>query len=202
MKLTWIGAAALGAALVLGGASAGAETARDFAPTVQLGGQTLLKNGQGTRYKAIFKVYELALYLPKKTQDAAQVLSMPGAKRASFVALRDIPADQFGLSLVSGMRENVGAQHAMEVISHMNDVIAVFSTEKMIKAGQTFRVDYVPGKGTSFYLDEKQKGPTVPNPVFAEAVLSIWMGPKPVEAQLKDSLLGKAAPTPNAQSLN
>ncbi len=33
-------------------------------------------------------------------------------------------------------------------------------------------------------------------------VLSIWMGPKPVEAQLKDGLLGKAAPAPNAQSLN
>jgi len=202
MKTTWIGAALLGAALALGAGAAGAQAAREFSPTVQLGGQTLLKNGQGTRYKAIFKVYDLALYLPAKTQDAAQVLAMPGAKRASFVALRDIPADQFGLSLVSGMRENVSARHAAEVIGYMSDVIAVFSSEKMIKAGQTFRVDYVPSKGTSFYLDDKQKGPTVANPLFAEAVLSIWMGPKPVEAQLKDSLLGKAAPAPNAQSLN
>ncbi len=190
----------LSTVLVLGAGAASAETA--FPATVQLGGQTLVKNGQGTRYRAVFKVYDLALYLPRKTQDPAQVLAMPGAKRASFVALRDIPADQFGLSLVSGMRENIPPQHAAEVIGYMNDVIAVFSTEKMIKAGQTFRVDHVPSKGTSFYLDDKQKGPLVTNPLFAEAVFSIWMGPKPVEAQLKDGLLGKAAPAPNAQSLN
>ena len=202
MKATWIGAALLGAALALGAGAAGAQAAREFSPTVQLGGQTLLKNGQGTRYRAVFKVYDMALYLPSRTQDAAQVLAMPGAKRASFVALRDIPGDQFGLSLVSGMRENINPQHAAEVVRHMNDVIAVFSTETTIRAGQSFRVDHVPGKGTSFFLDDKQKGPTVANPLFAEAVFSIWMGRKPVETQLKDGLLGRAAPAVNAQLSN
>ena len=188
------------AVLVLGASAASAETS--FPATVQLGGQTLVKNGQGTRYRAVFKVYDMALYLPSRTQDAAQVLAMPGAKRASFVALRDIPGDQFGLSLVSGMRENINPQHAAEVVRHMNDVIAVFSTETTIRAGQSFRVDHVPGKGTSFFLDDKQKGPTVANPLFAEAVFSIWMGRKPVETQLKDGLLGRAAPAVNAQLSN
>ena len=85
---------------------------------------------------------------------------------------------------------------------NMNDVIAVFSTETTIRAGQSFRVDHVPGKGTSFFLDDKQKGPTVANPLFAEAVFSIWMGRKPVETQLKDGLLGRAAPAVNAQLSN
>lgn len=200
MKNPWARAVLMSAVLVLGASAASAETS--FPATVQLGGQTLVKNGQGTRYRAVFKVYDMALYLPSRTQDAAQVLAMPGAKRASFVALRDIPGDQFGLSLVSGMRENINPQHAAEVVRHMNDVIAVFSTETTIRAGQSFRVDHVPGKGTSFFLDDKQKGPTVANPLFAEAVFSIWMGRKPVETQLKDGLLGRAAPAVNAQLSN
>lgn len=89
MKNPWARAVLMSAVLVLGASAASAET--NFPATVQLGGQTLVKNGQGTRYRAVFKVYDMALYLPSRTQDAAQVLAMPGAKRASFVALRDIP---------------------------------------------------------------------------------------------------------------
>lgn len=191
----------LGAALLLGG-PARADNAKHFPPAVQLGGQTLQMNGQGTRHKAVFKLYDMALYLPTKTGDPSQVLSMPGAKRASFVALRDIPGDSFGLSLVRGMRDNVDPQRVTEVVHYMNEIIAVFNTERTIKAGQTFRLDYVPGKGLAFYLDDVQKGPMVANPDFAEAVFSIWMGPRPVDQLLKDQLLGKAAPQAGAHSMN
>lgn len=189
-----LGAALLAAAPVW----AASQTASSFSSTTQLAGQTLQVNGQGTRYRAIFKVYDLALYLPRKTDDPAQVLSMSGPKRASFVALRDIPSDQFGLSLVSGMRANVSGAHATQLLRYMGEVIELFNTEQVIKAGQTFRVDYEPGKGTSFYLDNVRKGPVVTDPRFIEALLSIWMGPKPVDAQLKDRLLGKAPPAPTA----
>ena len=103
MKNPWARAVLMSAVLVLGASAASAET--NFPATVQLGGQTLVKNGQGTRYRAVFKVYDMALYLPSRTQDAAQVLAMPGAKRASFVALRDIPADQF-----KALKEKLGDQ--------------------------------------------------------------------------------------------
>lgn len=82
MKNPWTRAVLMSAVLVLGASAASAET--NFPATVQLGGQTLVKNGQGTRYRAVFKVYDMALYLPSRTQDAAQVLAMPGAKRASL----------------------------------------------------------------------------------------------------------------------
>lgn len=193
MKQRWIQSVLLSAALLWGVPMTVAQGAEAFPATSQLGGQSLVMNGKGTRFRAVFSVYELALYLPQKTSDPKQVLSMPGPKQARFVALRDIPADQFGLSLVSGMRQNVDPAHEVEVLTYMNDVIQVFSTAPTIKSGQTFRVDYVPGQGTRFFLNGQQKGPTVASPRFAAAVFSIWMGPRPVDDRLKEALLGVQA---------
>lgn len=41
-----------------------------------------------------------------------------------------------------------------------------------------------------FLIDGLQKGETVTDYGFIEAVLRIWVGPKPVDSQLKSSLLG------------
>ena len=51
-------------------------------------------------------------------------------------------------------------------------------------------VEYVPGKGTVFLINGVQKGETVTDAGFIEAVLRIWVGPKPADSQLKSSLLG------------
>ena len=101
-----------GALLVLAAATAGAQDSGVFPAQLELDGQKLVLNGHGTRFRAVFRVYDLALYLQEKTQDPQRVLSMSGAKSARFVALRDIPSDQFGLSLVSGMRKNLSADKA------------------------------------------------------------------------------------------
>ena len=53
-----------------------------------------------------------------------------------------------------------------------------------------FTLEYVPGKGTVFLINGVQKGETVTEPGFMEAVLRIWVGPKPVDSQLKELLLG------------
>lgn len=179
-----------GGVLVLAATAAMAQGSKAFPSQLQMGNEMLVLNGKGTRMRAVFQVYELALYLQKKTQDPQQVMNMPGAKSARFVALRDIPSDQFGLSLIGGMRKNLSADQATEIIRYMDEVIKVFSTEPQISKGQTFSMDYIPGKGTAFYLDGVQKGPIVTYPGFAAAVLSIWMGDNSIDPQLKDGLLG------------
>lgn len=189
-------------ALLAGLAAPGVWAAQDFASTVRLGGVTLVKNGHGTRYRALFQVYELALYLERKTEDPQQVLDMPGPKKISFVARRNIPTDQFGLMMISGISANVSGARASVLLNHMNEIVAVFTTHKEIREGQRFSVNYVPGEGTTMYLDGQQKGPTVSDPLFAEAILSIWMGPKPVDPQLKDVLLGKFPTVPDSTHIN
>lgn len=190
MRKLGLGRWLAGGVLALAALGVGAQDQAAFPSQIELGGQSLSLNGKGTRFRAVFKVYDLALYLEKKTEDPRQVMAMTGAKSARFVALRDIPSDQFGLSLIGGMRKNLSADHASEIIRYMDEVIQVFSTEPQISKGESFRMDYIPGKGTMFYLSGKQKGPTITHPDFAAAVLSIWMGDNSIDPQLKEGLLG------------
>ena len=101
-------------ALVASHGAVSAQT-RPYPPTAQVGGQTLQLNGAGTRYRAVFAVYDVGLYVGRKVTTAEQVLSQPGPKRMAFVALRDTPADQLGLMLVRGMKANAPPQQAAGV---------------------------------------------------------------------------------------
>ena len=73
------------------GRRAAAPTTTKFEPAVEVQGAKLQLNGAGTRYKAIFKVYDMALYTTKKVSSPAELLALPGPKRLQFVALRELP---------------------------------------------------------------------------------------------------------------
>ncbi len=161
-----------------------------FDPTAQVAGQTLQLNGHGVRYRAVIPMYEIALYTPSKVSTPDQLLALPGAKRVRFVALRDIPSDQLGISMVRGMKDNADPARLVAVAGFMDKLSRIFSTEKKIAAGQTFRLDYVPGNGTTFFVDNVQKGETVQDAGFIEAMLRIWVGPRPVDSRLRDAMLG------------
>jgi len=198
LTVRWMKSALLASALATTPLLAAAEGR--FEPTAQVAGQTLQLNGQGVRYRAVIALYEIAFYTPVKATTAEQLLAQPGAKRVSFVASRDIPSDQLGIAMVRGMRENSDPSRQAAVAGFMDKLSRIFSTEKKLAAGQTFRFDYVPGKGTTFFVDNVQKGEAVTDAGFIEAMLRIWVGPHPVDSRLKDALLG--APRKAADALH
>jgi hypothetical protein len=51
---------------------------------IEVHGTKLQLNGAGIRYKAVFKVYVAAMYLPKKAATPEEVYAMPGPKRISI----------------------------------------------------------------------------------------------------------------------
>ena len=55
----------------------------------------LVLNGAGLRKRLFFQVYAMGLYLPKKTREAQEATSMPGAKRIAMHMLRDVGAETF-----------------------------------------------------------------------------------------------------------
>jgi hypothetical protein len=46
----------------------------------------------------------------------------------------------------------------------------------------------------------KPEGQPIKEPEFYSALMKIWFGKSPADAQLKDALLGKAAATPGGNS--
>jgi hypothetical protein len=58
-----------------------------------------------------------------------------------------------------------------------------------VKEGNTMTLAYSPQKGTSLLVDDKELG-AFDGKAFAEAVFSIWLGPKPPSEELKSGMLG------------
>ena len=51
--------------------------------------------------------------------------------------------------------------------------------------------DWVPGTGTVLTLNGKPMTEAMPEPLFYNALLRIWLGEKPADDDLKEDLLGQ-----------
>lgn len=163
-----------------------------YEPTAQVGASKLVLNGAGIRYKAIFKVYTAALYLAQKHGDTEGVVRSAGAKRMHIVMLREIDANELGKLFTRGMEENATREEFAKSINGVVKMGAMFAERKKLLSGDWFTVDFIPGTGTVITVNGKVAMEPVKEPEFFSALMHIWLGPRPADAQLKDALLGKA----------
>jgi hypothetical protein len=157
-----------------------------------LAGSPLVLNGAGVRYKAVFKVYAAGLYLAQKADTPEAVLAAPGPKRISITMLRDIDSAELGKLFSRGMEDNMDRSAFSKLIPGVLRMSQVFTDHKNLKEGDNFLIDWVPGTGTVLTIKGKVEGEPFKEPEFFNALVRIWLGPKPADWMLKDALLGKA----------
>ncbi len=174
------------------GQSWAAPTSTKFEPTVTLQDTKLVLNGAGTRVKVFFKVYDMGLYTTKRVQTVEEVLALPGPKRLFFTALRDVPGTDLGRLFVKGLAANSPSDLVIKHTVSSNRLIEIFSGRSKLVVGDTFAMDFVPGKGTQFYIAGKPQGAPVGDDEYFGMVLRIWFGASPADETLKAALLGKA----------
>ena len=162
-----------------------------YAPTVQVAGSALHLNGAGIRYKFVVKVYTAGLYLGSKATTPEAVLAAAGPKRLHVVMLRDIDANELGKLFTRGMQDNAPKETFGKSIPGTLRLADLFAAKKKMATGENFTVDYVPGTGTTVLVNGQPQGAPIKEPEFFQALLSIWLGPNPADAQLKDLLLGQ-----------
>lgn len=175
--------------LAAGGALA-APTTTKFDPSMEVQGAKLQLNGAGTRYKAIFKVYDMGLYTTKKVSSPAELLALPGPKRLQFTALRELPGTDLGRLFLKGMGDNSSKELVQRHALSSARLIEVFSGRSKMLPGESFAMEFVPGKGTTFYILGKPQGAPVGDDEFFQMVMRIWVGDSPADSQLRDALLG------------
>lgn len=163
-----------------------------FEPQLQLGGQTLVLNGAGIRYKAVFKVYAAALYLGAKVSSAEAVLAAPGAKRIQVVLLRSIDANEFGKILSAGIQNNSSREEFLASLPAIQRMGEAASQYKQLVAGDTMTVEWLPGTGTTLFVKGKPEVGPYKDAAFFNAMAKIWLGKSPADHLLKDALLGIA----------
>ncbi len=156
-------------------------------------GSKLTLNGAGIRYKVVFKVYTAGLYLSKKASTTEEVLAMPGAKRMAITMLRDIDSGELGKLFSRGMEDNMEKAAFSKLVPGVMRMSQIFSDHKKLLKGETFVIDWLPGKGMVLTVKGKVEGEPFKEPEFFNALLRIWLGPNPADWKLKEALLGKAA---------
>ena len=159
--------------------------------TAQLANQALKLNGAGVRYKLIFKVYTIALYLPEKKSQLAEILALPGPRRLEIVMLRDISSDDLGKSFMEGLNRTSDQADRTRLLSQTMQLGAMFEMVPGLKKGDMLTVDWLPEEGTLCRLNGKQLGEKVPDLAFYNALLKIWIGAHPADLQLRAHLLGE-----------
>ncbi|MBX3620705.1 MAG: chalcone isomerase family protein [Rhizobacter sp.] len=177
--------------LATSGGTVQAQTTK-FEPAVQVQGSTLQLNGAGTRYKAIFKVYDMGLYTTQKVTTPEALIALPGPKRLQFTALRELPGTDLGRLFIKGLSDNSPKELVQKHTLSSMRLIEIFSGKSKLVPGDAFAMEFVPGRGTQFYITGQPQGDPVGDAEFFAMVLRIWVGPSPADSSLKDALLGAA----------
>jgi Chalcone isomerase-like len=159
-------------------------------PTVQLGGSALQLNGAGVRTRAIFKVYVGALYVPAKSDNPATLIAQKGPRRLQLVMLRNVDADSFAGPLNDGLKNNHSEAQLAALKTQIDAFNAVFKSVGEAKKGDVIGIEYLPDSGTRITVNGQPKGAPIPGEEFYAALLRIWLGDKPADADLKKGLLG------------
>ena len=169
----------------LGTAALAGELAGITLPdTLKTGEKTLKLNGLGLRKKSIFKVYVGGLYLESPSKDAGAILASDQAKAIRMHFLRDLTKAQLVEAFQEGFEANAKDKAAEKAA--FDKMLALVPD---VKEGSTMTFAYLPGKGTTLSAGTKELG-VFEGKGFADAVFSIWLGPKPPSDDLKKGMLG------------
>jgi hypothetical protein len=164
-----------------------------FDDKIKLGNSELIANGAGMRKKAFFKVYAMAFYLPEKQAETEAALAAKGAKRISISLLRDLSAQQFVDALDEGVAENHSETETAALKERVKQFSEAMLTVGEAKTGTRVTIDWLPESGTRLTVNGQTKGKDIAGDDFYKALLKIWLGSKPVQADLKQALLGKTS---------
>jgi len=161
-----------------------------FEGSASVGGSTLVLNGVGVRAVAWIQGYAAGLYLAEKTGAAEQAMAMAGAKRIRMVMLQEVSTEEFVKAIDKGIGRNM-PESVQPVLAERR---AKFDTQVRavgnVKKGDVVNLDFVPAQGLLFVLNGQVRGEPIPGADFYAAVLSIFLGDKPVDKKLKAGLLG------------
>jgi hypothetical protein len=177
-------------ALACGQVSAAVEVGgHKYEDSLNVAGKDLVLNGAGIRTKFVFKVYSAGLYLQSKESTVDGVMKADGPRRIRLVMMRDITSDEFGSAFMSGLNNNVSPSDKSKIVGQISKYGEMFGQIDAIKKGDTLDTDWIPGVGTQCYLNGKKIGSVIPDIIFYNSVLRIWLGDKPADSTLKTKLL-------------
>jgi hypothetical protein len=154
--------------------------------TAQVGGTALTLNGLGLRTKFAVKVYIVGLYLEQKSSDPSAIIKADAPKRIVMQFVHAATKNQMTDAFDESFNDNTpDAKKTMKA-----DIDRLLGALDPIKEGDQMVFTYIPGTGTTFAINGKDKL-TIAGAAFGQVLFSVWLGPKPPNAGLKKGILGQ-----------
>lgn len=188
-----------GLALALSGGQAAHAQAADvvgvhYPANIKVEGASLALNGTGISYRAVAKLYTVGLYVPQKANKSETIFATGGPKQLRFVMLQGMRVDELGKVITKGIENNSSREEFFKLIPSIRSMGEEFARIKRLNAGDTFAIEFVPKRGTMFFVNGQPAGLPLEDNLFFPAVLRTWLGNRPVTQDLKDALLDYKAP--------
>jgi hypothetical protein len=171
--------------LVAAFAVAGEVAGVKMPDTETVEGKTLKLNGMGLRKKMIFKVYVAGLYLESPSKDAAAVISATEIKSVRLHILRNLKGSKITDAIAEGFELNSSSQ--MGALKARLEKLGTMIPD--VEEGDIIDLTWVPEAGTKVTVRGTERG-TIEGRDFADALFAVWLGPNPVQGDLKKALLG------------
>ena len=157
---------------------------------VQVADQKLVLNGAGLRSILFFKLYVAGLYLTGKQTSADAVMADTGAKRIVLHVVADnADTEHFLKGFRKGIEKNRSEKELAELHDRLEAFTHLFDNVKQVKRGEVIAFDWQPGSGTHVTFNGAELG-KIAGEDFYRALLSIWIGEKPVSGDMKKGMLG------------
>ena len=154
---------------------------------IEYQGNTITKNGQGTRIIFFMKVYEGSLYLETKNSNAEEIVNLdaPMAIRIDVIS-SIVTADAMKRALSEGLEKSTG-NNTDPIRNEMEQLSSVFNSD--VSTGDFYEFIYLPKTGINVLknseLEELIKGMD-----FKKAFFGIFLSDNPIQKNLKKAMLG------------
>lgn len=159
--------------------------------TERVANQELKLNGAAVRYRSTAKLSVVALYLLTRKTSAKDVIELAGPKRISMVLLRDFSNNEYAQAFMGGIKKNSGKSERTKVTNSLLKFGEAFASVPDLKKGDVITGDWVPNEGAVFQLNGKKLGDALPDALFYELFLRIFLGDDPANTGFKQLLLGE-----------
>ena len=156
--------------------------------TIKFENKTLQLNGAGSRSKMWVDVYIQALYLSQLSQNPTEIINdnLDMSIRIEITSAL-VSSGKLTRALNTGFEKSAGAD--IEKYKSKMELLKSFLAEEITK-GDVFELTYSPTDTSIWVIKNGQLKGKIPGFDFKKVFFGIWLGDKPVDEELKNSLLG------------
>lgn len=154
--------------------------------TLRAGEHSLLLNGAGMRQKMFIDAYVACLYVSEPDNDPERILAADEPQAVIMhITSTLVTRERLTASLPKDLRRSTD-DDLDSIRPQVDLLLAMFDRE--VARGDTFRLVYLPRKGTEVWHNDRIKG-TIEGLDFKRALFGIWLSERPTQKSLKRELL-------------